>query len=85
MREKVNKKKSEIGIFVKLLIMVVIVAFVYISIISPEKYQIYEKEYYNGTSLVPMSTEPDFTVSISPEKLKSSNAILIRLTDILLL
>jgi D-alanyl-D-alanine carboxypeptidase (penicillin-binding protein 5/6) len=79
MREK--KKKSGIVIFVKLLMMVVIVAFVYISIITPGNNQIYEKEYDNRTPPIPMSIEPDFTVSISPEKLNSSNAILIRLID----
>jgi len=81
MVRKVRKKKSGIRIFVTFLMMVVIAAFVYRSIITPGNNQIYEKEYDDRTPPIPPSIEPDFTVSISPDKLNSSNAILIRLID----
>jgi len=61
--------------------MVVIVAFVYRSIITPGNNQISEKEFDYRTTPIPRSIEPDFTVSISPDNLNSSNAILIRLID----
>ena len=70
MVRKVKKKKSGIRIFVALLSMAVIAAFVYKSIITPGNHQIFEKEYDDKTS-----------VSISSDKLNSPNAILIRLKD----
>ena len=70
MVRKVKKKKSGIRIFVALLLMVGIAAFVYKSIITPGNHQIFEKEYDDKTS-----------VSISSDKLNSPNAILIRLKD----
>lgn len=78
---KVRKKKSGICIFVMLSMIVVIAAFVYRSIIISENNQIYEIEFDNRATPIPRSTEPDFTVSISPDKLNSSNAILVRLID----
>jgi len=81
MVQKVRQKKSRIRIFVALLMMVVIAAFVYRSIITPGNNQISEKEFDYRTTPIPRSIEPDFTVSISPDNLNSSNAILIRLID----
>jgi len=98
MVRKVKKKKSGIRKFVAFLLMVVIAAFVYKSIITPGNHQIFDKEYDDRTSLnsslkitldssddrttpVPPSIEPDLSVSISPDKLNSSNSILVRLTD----
>ena len=78
---KVRKKKSGICIFVMLSMIVVIAAFVYRSIIISENNQIYEIEFDNRATPIPRPTEPDFTVSISPDKLNSSNAILVRLID----
>jgi len=72
MVRKVKKKKSRIRIFAALLLMVVIAAFVYRSIITPGNHQKFEKEYDDKTSSY---------VSISPDKLNSPNAILIRLKD----
>lgn len=66
---------------VMLSMIVVIAAFVYRSIITSENNQIYEIEFDNRTTPIPRPIEPDFTVSISPDKLNSSNAILIQLID----
>ncbi|APM37280.1 D-alanyl-D-alanine carboxypeptidase family protein [Clostridium kluyveri] len=68
MVRKVEKKNSGICIFVTFLLMAVITASVYKSIITPENQHI-------------LKIEPDSTVSISPDKLNSSNVILIRLKD----
>jgi D-alanyl-D-alanine carboxypeptidase (penicillin-binding protein 5/6) len=99
MVRKVIKKKSKILIFVALLLMVVIAAFVYKSIIIPGYQHIFEKEYddkttsYSSLKITPYSSddrttsapssniELDPSVSISPDKLNSPNAILIRLKD----
>jgi serine-type D-Ala-D-Ala carboxypeptidase (penicillin-binding protein 5/6) len=63
-------------------LMVGIAAFIYKSIIIPGNHQIFEKEYYDKKTPVPPSKiEPDSSVSISFDKLNSTNAILIRLTD----
>lgn len=79
---KVKKKKAGISIFAALLLMVVIAAFVYKSIITPRNNQIFEKKYDDKTSLKPsLRITPDLSFSISPDKLSSPNAILIRLTD----
>jgi D-alanyl-D-alanine carboxypeptidase (penicillin-binding protein 5/6) len=91
MRRKVKKKKSGIRILLTLLLMVVITAFAYKSIITPEDYQITPDSSVdritpvrlsNGrTTPVPPSIKPNLSVSISPDMLNSHNAILIRLTD----
>lgn len=99
MVRKVKKKKSGISIFVALLLMVVVAALVYKSIITPGNHQIFEKEYddktssYSSLKITPDSSddrttpvptskiETDPSVPISPDKLNSPNAILIRLKD----
>lgn len=99
MVRKVKKEKSGIRIFVVLLVMVAIAAFVYKSVSTPGNHQILEKEYDGKTLLnsflkitsessddrtiqVPLSKiEPYPSISISPDKLNSPNAILIRLSD----
>jgi D-alanyl-D-alanine carboxypeptidase (penicillin-binding protein 5/6) len=81
MVRKVRKKKSRVYIFVVFLIIVVIAVFAYRPIITPENNQILKKEYGYGPTFITQSIDPDFTISISPDKLNSSNAILIRLKD----
>lgn len=99
MVRRVKKKKSGIRIFAAFLLMVVIAALVYRSIITQGNHHIFENEYDDKTSshsslkitpdssddrttpVPPSKTEPDPSVSISPDKLNSSNAILIRLKD----
>ncbi len=81
MVRKIKKKNSGIILLVTLLMMVVIAASVYKTTITPGKNQISEKKYDDRTTLIPLLIEPDFTVSISPDKLNSSNAILIQLID----
>jgi D-alanyl-D-alanine carboxypeptidase (penicillin-binding protein 5/6) len=81
MVRKLKKQKSETLIFAMLLIMAVITAFVYNSAINPGNLQIPEIEYIDVITPIPTPKETYSTVSISTDKLKSSNAILIRLTD----
>jgi len=76
-----RKKKPRISIFVIILVIIVIAAFVFRSIITSENNQISEKEDDYKTKPNFNSTELDFDIFISPEKLYSSNAILIRLKD----
>ncbi|MDX9871112.1 MAG: D-alanyl-D-alanine carboxypeptidase [Clostridia bacterium] len=78
MGRKVKKKKSGIRLFAAFLLMVVLAALVYQSIIIPGKHYIFEQEYDNRTSL---KIEPAPAVFISPDKLNSPNAILVRLKD----
>ncbi|MFL0197968.1 D-alanyl-D-alanine carboxypeptidase family protein [Clostridium sp. WILCCON 0269] len=68
MVRKVEKKNSGIRIFVTFLLMAIIAASVYKSIITSENQHIFK-------------IEPDSTISISPDKLNSPNVILIRLKD----
>lgn len=75
-----KERNSGIRVFIKLLMIAIIAAFIYNSIISQRSQQI-EKEYNGGTNPVSPTTEADFTVSISPDKLNSSSAILLRLID----
>ena len=82
MVRKVKKKKSGIRIFVALLLMVVIAAFVYKSIITPGNHQIFEKEYDDKTSSYSsLKIASNSSVSISSDKLNSPNVVLIRLKD----
>lgn len=82
MVRKAKKKKSGIRIYVAFLLMAVIAAFVYKSIIASGNQQIYEKEYDEALSsyslLKPTPAPP---VSISSDRLHSPNAILVRLND----
>ena len=80
MVRKVKKKKSGIRLFVALPLLVVIAAFVYKSIMTLGTPSIFEKEYDDKTSSYSsLKIKLNPTVSISPDKLKSPNAILIRL------
>lgn len=82
MQRKIKKKKSKVRIFIAFLLMAIIAAFAYKSIIIPGYKHSLEKVYdYRSTSAPWSDKELDHTVSISPDKLNSPNAILIRLTD----
>ncbi|WP_146548254.1 D-alanyl-D-alanine carboxypeptidase family protein [Rummeliibacillus suwonensis] len=82
MVRKVKRKKPRINIFVTFLLMVAIAVLAYKSIISLGNHPIFKKEYDDRTALVSSSKiEPGPSVSISPDKLNSSNAILVRLKD----
>ena len=81
MKRKVVNKKSGIHIFVKLLMIVVIAALVYYSINTLLDHPISRIKYIGRKVLISPSVEADSSVSISPDKLNSSYAILIRLMD----
>jgi D-alanyl-D-alanine carboxypeptidase (penicillin-binding protein 5/6) len=82
MVRKIKKKKSGIREFVIFLLIVVVFAFVFKFIITPGNQHEFEKEYVDKTTPIPSSEiEPDSSVSISLDKLNSTNAILIRLED----
>ena len=82
MVRKAEKKKSGIRIFVALLLMVVVATLGYKSIIAPGNHSILEKEYDDKTpSYSSLKIASNSSVSISPDKLNSSNAILINLKD----
>lgn len=82
MVQKVKKKKSKIFVSVAFLLIAGIAAFVYKSIIIPGYQHIFEKEDdHRTTSALWSNLEPNSDVSISPDKLHSPNAILIRLKD----
>jgi len=72
MIQKASKNKSVMRIFVMLLAIIAVDAFIYRFIITPGN---------NRIPLIPQSIDSDLDVSISPDKLMSSNAILIRLKD----
>jgi len=76
-----RKKKFRINIYVIILVIIVIAAFAFRAIRTSENNQISEKNDGDRTKPVFNSTEPDFDIFISPDKLYSSNAILIRLED----
>lgn len=76
-----RKKKPRISIFVIILVITVIAAFAFRAVRTSEKNQISKKNDAYKTKPVYNSTELDFDISISPDKLYSSNAILIRLKD----
>lgn len=78
----VKKKKSGIRVFVTLLLIAVIVAFLHKSIVTPEKYPIFVEEYDGKiTAVTPSEIKLDPSVAIVLDQLNSSNAILIRLKD----
>ncbi|MGG6310804.1 D-alanyl-D-alanine carboxypeptidase family protein [Paenibacillus macerans] len=82
MVRKGKRKKSGIRISVALVLMVVIAAFGYKSIITPGNHQIFEKEYDYKTIPDPSpKLEPEPSVFISPGELNSPNAILMNLKD----
>ncbi|HHY81174.1 MAG TPA: D-alanyl-D-alanine carboxypeptidase [Clostridiales bacterium] len=81
MREKARKKKTGICTFTTFLTVLVMAAVVYRFMIIPENNQNSEKESGDSSTPAPRSVEHDFNISISPDKLNSSNAILIRLKD----
>ena len=74
-------KLSGLRRFVTFLLLIIIAAYFYKSVITLENHQITEIDYKDKTISIPRSKEPDSNVSVSPGKLKSSNAILIRLKD----
>ncbi|KGK82452.1 peptidase M15 [Desulfosporosinus sp. HMP52] len=81
MVRKAKNKKPGISLFVTILMIGVITAFIYHSIITLGNHT-YEIEYDNRTTSVPPAKlEPTTSVPISPDKLNSPNAILIRLKD----
>jgi len=82
MEQKVRKNKFGISIFVTILMIIAIAAFVYSSAIMPGDRNIFEKEYDDKT--VPyfsLKVKSDSPVSISIDRLYSRNAILILLKD----
>jgi D-alanyl-D-alanine carboxypeptidase (penicillin-binding protein 5/6) len=82
MVRKAKKKKSKMRIVLSFLLMVVIAVVVCKYIITPVAQHLFEKYVDDRTTPVPPSKiEPVPFVSISPDKLKSPNAILIRLKD----
>jgi len=82
MVRKVKRKKPGMRIFAVFLLMVVSVAFIYRSIITQEIHHIFKKEYGDKSlSYSSLKITPDPSVSISSDKLKSPNAILIRQKD----
>ncbi|MBN7573360.1 D-alanyl-D-alanine carboxypeptidase [Clostridium sp. 2-1] len=78
MVRKVKKKKSKIFIAVAFLLMIGIETFVYKYIIIPGYEYIFGTEYDGRITL---ASSFDASVSISPDKLNSPNAILISLKD----
>jgi len=82
MVQKFKKKKSRKSIFITFLLIAGITFFVCKYIVIPENSNILEEEY--GNKILPnlsSDTIPKPSVSISSDKLSSSNAILIRLDD----
>lgn len=84
MVRKVKRKKSGVRIFAALLLMVVIAAFGYKSIIIPGKYQIFEREYDNkilsNSSLkITHDSSVDRTKTVPPSKIEHVPSIHISL------
>lgn len=80
MVRKVKKRKTGICVFV--IFSLIVAVFVFKFIITPGNQHEFEKEYVDKTTPIPSSEiEPDSSISISPDKLNSTNAILIRLKD----
>ncbi|ERI91377.1 serine-type D-Ala-D-Ala carboxypeptidase [Clostridiales bacterium oral taxon 876 str. F0540] len=78
MVQKLKKKKLGICIYVTFILMVATAVLIYINLGDNH---IFERAYDDEISQFSPSIEPNLSISISPNKLKSSNAILIRLTD----
>lgn len=80
MVRKVKKKKSGTRTFAVLLLMVVIAAFVYKSIITPGNHQIFEKEYgdkassYSSLEITPDSSD-DRTVPVPSSKTEPDHSV----------
>jgi D-alanyl-D-alanine carboxypeptidase (penicillin-binding protein 5/6) len=77
---KVKKKKSAIGISIALLLMVVIAALVYKSIITPGSHQIFEKEYHDKTSShsflkITTDSSDDRTTPVPSSKIDSNPSV----------
>ncbi len=82
MVRKAKRKKSKTRILLSFLLMVVIAVFACKYIITPVAQHLFEKYVDDRTTPVPpLKIEPDPSVPISPDKLNSPNAILIRLKD----
>lgn len=82
MVRKVRKEKSKARILLSFLLMVVIVAFACKYIITPVARHLFEKYADDKTTSVPsLKTGHDAAVAISPDRLNSPHAILIRLKD----
>lgn len=81
---KTRKRKPGVRMLVSLLIMTALAysaTRAVITIISSLKNMISENKYYDGRIQSLQSEDKGLSVTISPDKLKSSNAILVRLTD----
>lgn len=95
MRRKIKKKKSRLPIFIILLMMVGIASFFYQSNIIPDYQHFFQKEEDDKISLQAVPGEADDSITplpasslelnltdlVTPDKLNSPNAILIRLKD----
>ena len=82
MVRKARKEKSKTRILLSFLLMVVIAVFACKYIFTPVAQHLFEKYVDDRTTSAPSSKiELDPSVSISPDKLNSPNAILIRLKD----
>lgn len=85
MRQKARKKKHRRRKFIKFLMIAGIAYFAYRSIITSGNSQIFEKLYAYAYKTVmvplPIEKETDVPVSVTPDQLYSSNAILVRLRD----
>jgi len=82
MVRKASKKKPKIRILLSFLLMAVIVVFVCKYIITPVAQHLFEKYVdYRTTSVTPLKIGHDSAVAVSPDRLNSPHAILIRLKD----
>lgn len=82
MVRKVKKKESKMRIFLSYVLMVIIAAFAYKSILISGDQHLFEKNSDHKTALVAsLKTRHDSAVSISGDSLNSPYAILIRLKD----
>lgn len=80
MVRKVKSKKAGLRIFTVLLLMVVIAAFVYKSIIIPGNQQIFEKEYndknlLNSSLKITPNSSDDRTKTVSPSKIEPDPSV----------
>lgn len=82
MPKRIKKRKSRIFDFIMIISLVIIVTFVWNSVIIPINKRTFEKEY--GDKITPITSsdiEPDTTSLISFDRLNSGNAILFSLKD----